>query len=219
MESGPSKIAETLVYWLLPPACREEVLGDMRERNQSSAQYLAEATCTLPSVIYSRILRTTDAGVTFITAVSVYTAFVMTAWRLDPDLLFRESGFAPVAIPPAIFLAAIILTDVYSDPKKRWPLKPLLGPTLGFALASAVELNHQWALPASVLAWGGALSVLLAWSLRLTFLPVTERPQTAKIPAFWHKLELSVPSFSVKTVLLPCAVLVAIILYLLMGRR
>lgn len=57
MESNPSKIAEALVYWLLPPACREEVLGDMRERNQSSVQYLVEATCTVPSVIYSRIRR------------------------------------------------------------------------------------------------------------------------------------------------------------------
>jgi len=61
MESGPSKIVEALVHWLLPPACREEVLGEMRERNGSSAQYLIEATCTVPSVIYSRIRRTTDA--------------------------------------------------------------------------------------------------------------------------------------------------------------
>jgi hypothetical protein len=219
VESGPSKIAEALVYWLLPPACREEVLGDMRERNQSSAQYLVEATCTVPSVIYSRIRRTTDAVVTFITAVSMYTAFVMSAWWLDPELLFREDGFAQVAIPPAIFLAAINLSDAYSDPKKRWPLKPLFGPTLGFALTSAVELNHRWALRPSVLAWGGALSVLLASTLRLTFPPVAERPQTAKIPAFWQRLELSMPSFSLKSALLPCAVLLAIILYLLISRR
>lgn len=219
MESGPSKIAESLVYWLLPPACREEVLGDMRERNQNSAQYLVEATCTVPSVIYSRILRTTDAAVTLFMAVSMYTAFVMSAWWLDPDLLSSENGFARVAIPPAIFLAAIILSDAYSDPKKRWPLKPLFGPALGFALTSALELNHRWALPASVLASGGALSVLLASTLRLTFPPLTERPQTAKIPAFWQNLELSMPSFSLKNALLPCAVLLAIVLYLLISRH
>ncbi len=218
MESGPSKIAETLVYWLLPPACREEVLGDMRERNRNSAQYLVEATWTVPSVICSRIRRTTDAVLTLMVAVSMYTAFVMSAWWLDPALLFREYGFARVSIPLAIFLVVIMLADAYSDPKKRWPLKPLFGPTLGLAFTYAVELNHRLALPASVLAWGGALSVLLVSTLRLTFPPVTERPQAAKIPAFWQKLELSPPSFSLKSAVLPCVLLLAIALYLLISR-
>jgi hypothetical protein len=217
MESGPSKIAEAFVHWLLPPACREEVLGDMRERNQRSAQYLVEATCTVPSVIYSRIRRTTDAVLTLMAAVSMYTAFVMSTWWLDPELPFREYGFAQVAIPPASFLVAIILADAYNDPKKRWPLKPLFGPTLGLALTYVVELNHRWALPASVLAWGGALSILLVSTLRLTFPPVTERPQAAKIPAFWQNLELSPLSFSLRNSLLPCAIL-AIIVYLLISR-
>jgi hypothetical protein len=218
MESSPSKIAEALVYWLLPPACREEVLGDMRERHPSSAQYLIEATCTVPSVIYSRILRTSDAGVTLFMAVSMYAAYVMSAWWLDPELLFRANGFARVAIPPAILLASIVLSDAYTDPKKRWPLKPLLGPALGFALTFAVGLNDRWALPMSVLVWGGALDVLLASTLRVTFSPVIERLQAAKIPAFWRKLELSPPSPNVKSALLPCAVLLAIILYLLISR-
>ena len=147
-----------------------------------------------------------------------YTAFMMSAWWLDRELLFREYGYARVAIPPATFLAAIILADAYSNPKKRWPLKPLLGPTLGLALAYAVELNHRWALPASVLACGAALSVLLVSTLRLLFPPVTERPQTAKIPAFWQKLELAPLSFSLRGALLPCAALLAIILYLVISR-
>jgi hypothetical protein len=218
MESGPSKIAEAVVYWLLPPACREEVLGDMRERNVSSAQYFVEAICIVPCVIYSRIRRTADAVLSLMVAASTYTAFMMSAWWLDRELLFREYGYARVAIPPAIFLVAIILADAYSDPKKRWPLKPLFGPTLGLALTYAVELNHRWALPASVLACGAALSVLLVSTLRLLFPPVTERPQTAKIPAFWQKLELAPPSFSLRGALLPCAALLAIILYLVISR-
>jgi hypothetical protein len=218
MESGPSKVAEALVYWLLPPACREEILGDMRERYQSSAQYLIEAACTVPSVIYSRIRRTSDAAVVLMEAGSLYTAFVMSAWWLDHALLFREYGSARLAVPPAIFLAAVILTDAYSDPKKRWPLKSFLGPALGFALTSAVELNHKWALPVLVLSWGGALGVLIVSTLRLLFPAVTERPHAAKIPAFWQKLELSPPSFSLKSTLLPGAALLAILLYLLISR-
>lgn len=218
MESGPPKIAEALVYWLLPPACREEILGDMRERNHSPAQYLIEAACTVPCVIGSRIRRTTDAVLTLMAAASIYTAFMMSAWWLEPELLFHEYGYARVAIPPATFMLAIVLADAYSDPKKPWPLKPLLGPTFGLALTYVVELNHSWGLPALVLAWGGAVSVLLVSMLRMIFPPVTERPQTAKIPAYWQKLELSPPSFSVKGALLPCAGFLAILLYLLLSR-
>lgn len=218
MESGPSRIVEDLVYWLLPPACREEILGDMRERNRSTAQYLAEATCTVPAVICSRIRRTTDAVLTLMLAVAMYTAFVMSARWHAPELLVREYGYAGLAIPPLIILVAIVLADAYSDPKKRWPLKPLLGPILGLAITYAVELGHRWALPVSVLAWGSGLSVLLVSTLRLIFPPVTERPEAARIPAFWQKLELSAPSFELKSALLPCAVLLAVILYIIIRR-
>lgn len=218
MESGPPKIAEALVCWLLPPACREEVLGDMRERNQSFAQYLVEATCTIPSVIYSRIRRTTDAVLTLMGAVSMYTAFVMSARWLAPQLLLSEYGLARLAIPPVIFVVAIILADVYSDPKRRSSLKPLFGPALGLALSYAIELNHSLSIPAPVLAWGGALSLLLVSTLRLFFPPVAERPQVVNMPAFWQKLELLPPSFGLRSALLPCALLLIIILCLLILR-
>lgn len=218
MESGPPKIAETLVFWLLPPACREEVLGDMRERNQSYAQYLVEATFTIPSVIYSRIRRTTDTVLTLMASVSMYTAFVASARWLDPQLLLREYGFARLAIPPAISLVAIILADAYSNPKRRSSLKPLFGPALGLALSYAVELNRSLSIPAPVLAWGGTLSLLLVSTLRLIFPPVAESPRVVDMPAFWQKLELLPPSFGLRSALLPCALLLAIILCLLILR-
>jgi hypothetical protein len=217
MESG-FKIVEAILYRLLPPACREEILGDMRERNPASAQLLMEAVTTVPSVIYSRILRTTDAAVALMEAVFLYTAFVLSAWRLNHEQFIRQYGFVRLAIPPAIFMAAIVLGDAYSDPKKRWPLKPLLAPTLGFALAGLVELNHRWALPVSVLAWGGALGYLFVSTLRVIFPPIAERPQTIKVPLFWQKLELSGPSFILLSVLLPCAVLLVIYLYSVLSR-
>jgi hypothetical protein len=215
METGPSKIAETLVYWLVPPACREEVLGDMRERNHGSVQFLMEATSTVPFVIYSRIRRTTDVVVALMEAVSLFASYVISAWWLNRQILLREYGFAQLAVPSAIFLAAIILADAYSDPKKSWTLDALLGPTLGFALTYALELNHGWALPLPVLAWGGAFGVLMASTLHLVFPPVTERLRTANIPAFWQKMELLPPSSRLGIVLLPCAVFVVILFYLL----
>ncbi|MFC5862503.1 hypothetical protein ACFPT7_09400 [Acidicapsa dinghuensis] len=215
MESQPPKIAELFVYWLVPPACREEVLGDMRERYHGPAQYLVEAASTVPSVIYSRIRRTTDAVIALMEAVSIFTAYAMAAWWLNRPMLIREYGFARLAIPSAIFLAAIILADAYSDPRKHSPLKPLLGPTIGFALTYVLELNRGWALPLPILAWGGAFSVLIVSTIRLAFPPLAERPQIASIPAFWQKLELLPPSFSLKVILLPCLILLVIILHLL----
>jgi len=215
MESGPSKISEALVGWLVPPACREEVLGDMRERHQRTAPYLLEATYMIPCVIYSRICRTTDAVVALMEALSMYTAFVIAAWSLDRALLLNQHGFARLAIPPAIYLAAMILTDAYCNLQDRWPPKPLFGPTLGFALAYIVQSMHnQWALPAAVFVWGSTVSFLLVPTLRLTFRPVTDRPHAAKIPAFWQKLELSPFTLDVKSAMLSCGILLALILYL-----
>jgi hypothetical protein len=222
MESGPSKISETIVGWLIPPACREEVLGDMRERHQRSAPYLLDAAAhVIPFVIYSRICRTTDAVVALTEAVSMYTSFAMAAWWLDPAALIDERGFVRLAIPPAIFLAATILADAYSDPKrrrqlKRLLLKPLWGPMLGFALAYAVQsMLGQWALPASVLAWGSGMSLLLVSTLRLAFPPIADRPQAANAPSFWQKLEFAPLPLWLKGAMFPTAIVLAVILYLL----
>jgi hypothetical protein len=221
MESGPSKISEVIAGWLIPPACREEVLGDMRERHQGSAPYLLEAAYLIPCVIYSRICRTTDAVVALTEAVSMYTAFAMAAWWLDRAALMDQRGFVRLAIPPAIFLAATILADAYSNPKRRWQLKrlllkPLFGPMLGFALSYAVQsMLGQWAIPASVLAWGSGISLLLISTLRLAFPPIADQPQAANAPAFWQKLEFAPLPFWLKGAVFPAAIMLAVILYLL----
>ena len=216
MDSGPSKIVEAIVGRLIPPACREEVLGDMRQRHQSSASYLLEGAHTIPCVIYSRICRTTDALVAVAEGFSMLTAFVVAAGWLDPAAIVEPGGLVRLAIPPSIFLAAVILADAYADPKKRWPLRPLFGPLLGFTVAYIVQpMLDNWALRGAVFAWGCAISVILLSTLRLTFPPLPDRPQAANTPAFWQKLELSPSSFGLKSVLLPGAILLVAILYLL----
>ncbi len=216
MESGPSKMSEAIARWLVPPACREEVLGDMRERHQRLAPYLLEAAQVIPCVIYSRICRTTDAAVALMKALPMYTAFVIAAWSLDRALLSDQRGFTRLAIPTAICLAATILGDAYSNPQKRWPLKAVAAPTLGFAFAFIVQsMLKRWALPAPVFAWGSAVSLLLVATLRLVFPPVTDRPQVAKIPTYWQKLEILPLSLDLKSILLSCGVLLAVILFLL----
>ena len=216
MESGPSKVAETIVGYLLPPACREEILGDMRERYRSGLGYFVEALQVIPFVVYSRIGRTTDAVVAPMEVVSMYTAFVVVANWVDPTLISADSGLARLAIPSAVVLAVMSLADAYSDPQRRWPLKPLFAPTLGFAVAYIEQSMYvQWSLPASVFAWGSGTGLLFVSTLRVAFPPVTDRPQAANAPAFWQKLELAPFSLSRKSALVPCAILLAAILYLL----
>ena len=148
MESGPSKVAETIVGYLLPPACREEILGDMRERHRSGLGYFVEALQVIPFVVYSRIGRTNDAVVAPMEVVSMYTAFVVVAKWVDPTLISADSGLARLAIPSAVVLAVMSLADAYSDPQRRWPLKPLFAPTLGFAVAYIEQSMYvQWSLP------------------------------------------------------------------------
>lgn len=68
MYSGPSKAAEAIAALFVPPACREEVLGDLRERCSSPRQYAVDALRTIPLVIISRIRRTADPQVLLIQA-------------------------------------------------------------------------------------------------------------------------------------------------------
>jgi hypothetical protein len=63
MRSEPSKIAEAIVAFFVPPACREQIVGDLHERYHSPRQYACDAFLTVPLVISSRIRRTTDAHV------------------------------------------------------------------------------------------------------------------------------------------------------------
>jgi hypothetical protein len=216
MESRPPKIIELIAGFLIPPASREEVLGDLRERYESLARYLFEAAYTIPLVLYSRIRRTTDAVVALMEAVSMFTAFVLAAGWLDRALLLDERGFLRLAIPPVVALAVLVLADAYSNPKRRWPLKPVFGAILAIGAALGCEAwLDRWSLPVDVLAWGTGMSALLISTLRLMFPPITERPQAVSAPAFWQKLELSPVGLRIKGAILPGAILLLLIFYLL----
>ncbi len=219
MEPGPSKVTEIIAGWLVPPACREEILGDMRERYRSGLGYFLEAVHVIPCVIYSRICRTTDNVVALMQAASMYTAFVIAAKCSDPALILDESGFAGLAIPPVIVLATMSLADAYSNPQKRWPLKLLIAPTIGFAVAWIEQsMYRHWSLPASVFAWGSATGLILISTLRLAFPPITDRPQASNTPAFWQKLEIAPLSLGSKSTLVRWGMILLVVILYLLGR-
>lgn len=216
MESGPPKIIEMIAAVLIPPACREEVRGDLRERSEGAFEFAIDAARTIPCVIYSRVRRTTDLVLAFAQALSLYVCYTMAALAFDRPLLMAQDSFTRLAIPPATILSVIILADAYSNPKRRWPLKPLFAPILGIAIAFAVELRLQdWALPPVVLSWGSGFAALLASSLRLVFPPLADRPQTIHAAAHWQKMELPPFTFRYKYELLAALIVLMIVLHML----
>jgi hypothetical protein len=173
---------ERLIALLFPPASREEVLGDLRER--CGARFTGEALQVLPFIVASRIRRTTDVIVLLMEALTLFTSLVLAAVWLDRPLISEEWGFARLGIPVVVVLATLVLADAYADPKKRPPLRPMLAPVLGTALASL-----RPPLPWPVMIWGGMMGTALLMTLRLLFPPLADRAQAARIPAHWQKLE------------------------------
>src|SRR6266545_2387464 len=188
----PPKAAEDVIALLIPPACREEVTGDLHERYTSLLRYLLDAGRTVPLVIVSRIRRTADPQVILMEAFILYLSFLAAAWYEDRMFLLGPLAFLRLAIPSAMALLGSVLEGAYARPGRRSALKPFRGPLLGIgaALLSQMVLaagSAALTLPRWSLLWGSALSLLLAPALHALFPPVTDRPLGAAGPALWLK--------------------------------
>src|SRR5271165_6256617 len=100
-----------LVGLLLPPACREEVLGDLHERNATSTEFCIDAMRTVPHVIASRIRRIADPQLLLLHAIALYLCYYAAAWFEARALLRETWGLARTAIPALLVLLALLLED------------------------------------------------------------------------------------------------------------
>ena len=192
MRSAPPKIIERVLSLIIPPACREEVLGDLYEGSNSTAQYVRQAVRIVPMVIFSRIRRTADSQVLLMHATALYMSFLVAAWYQGKTFLFEKSGLLRLAIPPAWVLFGLIVDEAYASLGKRSILKRIRGPVLGlgFAYLSHMALvadDPVLALPMRVMFFGSAAGLLLSTGLKLLFPPVVDRPAGAGGPALWLK--------------------------------
>ncbi len=119
MPSGPSRRLETFVGYCIPPACREEVLGDLHEKYTGPWQYFALAMCVVPFVILSRIRRTTDLFLLLTEALLIYGSFLAATWYTDKTLLAGQWGLWRLVILTAVNLAVLILEHAW-DFQTRW---------------------------------------------------------------------------------------------------
>ncbi|HYK59541.1 MAG TPA: hypothetical protein VEV85_08935 [Bryobacteraceae bacterium] len=186
----PPRILERIATLLIPPACREEVLGDLQERCASSWGYFKDALFAIPCVIASRIRRIVDPPVLLLHAMVVYLSFLLAAWIADGALPAGEGELWRLVIPSCAVLAGIILAEVYAKPGAASRFQSLRGPLLGAGLAFVSRI----AVPFRVVLYGAALSLILASTTNILFPPITLRPQGASVPTLWLKHSAAKPS-------------------------
>ena len=170
---APPKAIEAMVAILIPPACREEVLGDLHERFTSTQQYIADSVFAVPCVVASRIRRTTDSQILAMEAFAVYLSFLCAAWQwAGRAFLGEQRGLIRLAIPTVAALIALILRRAYAVPGRRSRWAPFLDGAAGtggavLSQAALWNIERELVLPLWILISGCATSVLLLAALRM----------------------------------------------------
>jgi hypothetical protein len=180
MRSEPPKSLERAVGLLLPPACREEVLGDLCEKYEAPRQYVATAIRVVPAVILSRIRRTSDAQTLMMAAALVYASFLGAVWFTDKSLLNDQRTLGRIAIPAFAALAFLIFDDAWTSDHGRSPVRLVRGAALGLG-AGCVFVAGSMPLQAVLL--GCAAGLLMISGLRLLLPIETANLQSTAGPA------------------------------------
>src|SRR5688500_1923195 len=90
MESRPPEVIERLVGLLIPPACREHVLGDLSERYSSPGQYVLDAMRAVPFVLASQVRRSSHTLLVLGELIILWFCFTAGAWWTE-GLFFFDS--------------------------------------------------------------------------------------------------------------------------------
>ena len=175
---APPRYLEALVALLVPPACREEVLGDLHERCTGPAGYVHDALLTVPMVVAGRIRRTTAARMALMEACVLYLSYVGAVRYGAPTLLAGPWGLMRAAIPAASGLLAVVVADAYTVRRTPAAWMAIRGPLLGVAAAwlsqavLAAAGGSALELPAWVLVYGSAASLPYLAAVRMLGPPV-----------------------------------------------
>jgi hypothetical protein len=164
----PPELVEDAVGWLLPPACREEVLGDLCEQYATAAQYAVNSLTVAPRVILSQIRRNTDARVFLPTICAICYSFAAGSAdfpRNDFPLHSDPLALLRLAIPSVAALLVLLLRNGYADPEER----RRRAITLDIAAAMGVAGVTQLALMAAfrsdlmLLRWCPSEGTVIGW--------------------------------------------------------
>ncbi len=185
MPSSPPGTLERLAGILIPPARREDVLGDLHERYVNPAQYIVDVLRTAPFVIVSSARRASEPQLVLMEALLFHASFLSAAWYMDKAFLNEPRGLARLAVHSAIALAITMLCDAWELARRRSPFRRA---TAGVAFGLVVAgLCGVAALSRAAALLGTFLSLLLVSAVRTLFLPASDLPPGAGAPATIHK--------------------------------
>ena len=102
LEARPPVLINAVVRALIPPACREHVVGDLWERYRSPIQFVLDAARTVPFVMASQIRRTSTIGATIMQAFLMFVAFASSS-----------GGLGPSVAPVVMGTMGLVLRDAY----------------------------------------------------------------------------------------------------------
>jgi hypothetical protein len=176
MPSGPSKTLEAIVGLFVPPACREEVLGDLHEKYSGTAQYILLALQVVPCVIVSRIWRVTDARVLLMQTLLIYASYLAAAWYTNKAFLYGRYGLSRLAVPAVLAVAFMMLEDAWWAAREKSPWRLTAEVGLGTFLAFSWMERR---LPDTLNLFGACASLLLVSAVRILFRPQFSRHQIA----------------------------------------
>jgi hypothetical protein len=187
----PPEIIEDAVGWLLPPACREEVLGDLCEQYVDAARYAVNMLTVAPRVIVSQIRRNTDARVFLATSCAICYSFAsgLADFSLRSFLMHADPlTLLRLAIPAIAALLVLLVRNGYSDSEER----RLRAITLDVAVAMGVAALTQFALLATLRfdlmlpRWCPSTGTVMGWLfaivLRAIFPPEMRLPAAMRSP-------------------------------------
>ena len=167
---------EAVVGYLVPIACREHVLGDLRERNNTLAGYALDAARVMPYAIWSRILRTTSPRLLLLQGAVVFASFLAAAIASGPEYFAGPLPFIRLAIPAAAGLLGLVVADAYRDDTGpgddvQQAIRRIRPIQWGFVAGGATQVvlfiaQPAWFLPPKITLWASVLIWLLLIAVR-----------------------------------------------------
>jgi hypothetical protein len=175
----PPQFVEGLVGCLLPPACREEVLGDLFESCQNPVEYVVGALAVVPRVVLSQIRRNTDSSIFMLTAGALLYSFVAGSRDLSSG---PAHPLLCLAIPLIPALLSLLLCNGFAPTEERRLRAVTFDIVVSMAAAAITQLvlfvllKRGLMLPGWVPSEGTALSWLAIIVLRAIFPPGMKVP-------------------------------------------
>jgi hypothetical protein len=170
MEARPPELIDALVRRLVPPDCREHIIGDLWERYTSPRQYLLDAVRTIPAVLASQIRRTARLSLLTIQGVVLAVCY-------SPG---PRATWWHVAAPTLAGVVVSMLRDAYRNRQDGALRRAAIDSTAAVATTLLVQASigvwQPGVLGLRAVLTGTAFSLLTLTLLRLQWSGVGVRP-------------------------------------------